>query len=172
MAQLIKKIRHSAKLISSLPPDLQQIAKDSYATALRTVFIMAACLTFCAYIVRLPVRITHWLSSMFAELNISTSQIPEKELDQEPSVPAPAPVLNSENVMSPTDTPEESEDEDEVAIPRTPVMRTRARPLDLRRPRRLSTYESQDGVLDLESDTIGGSARSYDSTFVGSARSR
>lgn len=106
---------------------------------------------------------------MFAELNISTSQIPEKELDQEPSEPAPAPVLN---VMSPTDTPEDSEEEDEVAISRTPVMRTRARPLDLRRPRRLSTYESQDGVLDLESDTIGGSARSYDSTFVGSARSR
>lgn len=29
------------------------------------------------------------------------------------------------------------------------------------RRRRLSTFESSDGVLDLESDTIGGSARSF-----------
>lgn len=90
-------------------------------------------------------------------------------MDEEPSLPAPAPPTD---VMSPTDTPVDSEEDDEVPIPRTPVMRTKVRPTDLRRPRRLSTYESHDGVLDLESDTIGGSARSYHSTFVGSASSR
>lgn len=53
---MISKIRHSSKLVAQLPPDLQRAARDSYAIALRAVFIMAAVSTLCAYIVRLPVR--------------------------------------------------------------------------------------------------------------------
>ncbi|KAI6138005.1 major facilitator superfamily domain-containing protein [Pisolithus thermaeus] len=54
--EIINNIRHSATLVASLPPDLQQAARDSYAVALRDVFIFAACSTLMAYIVRLPVR--------------------------------------------------------------------------------------------------------------------
>lgn len=54
--QVITKIRHSATLVATLPPDLQRHARDSYAIALRVVFIMAACSTFLAYCARLPVR--------------------------------------------------------------------------------------------------------------------
>lgn len=55
-SQIITKIRHSAKLVASLPPELQRHARDSYAISLRKVFIMAACSTFLAYLARLPVR--------------------------------------------------------------------------------------------------------------------
>lgn len=54
----ITKIRHSATLVASLPPDLQRIARDSYEVGLRAVFTMAAVSTLLAYIARLPVRRT------------------------------------------------------------------------------------------------------------------
>ena len=54
---MIKKIRHSSKLVATLPPELQEPARESYAIALRAVFIFAACATLTAYIVRLPVRV-------------------------------------------------------------------------------------------------------------------
>lgn len=41
--------------MATLPPDLQRAARDSYAGSLRIVFIAAACSTFVAYIIRLPV---------------------------------------------------------------------------------------------------------------------
>ena len=53
--QTITRIRESAKLVISLPPDLQRAARDSYAVALRIVFITAMCSTLMAYIVRLAV---------------------------------------------------------------------------------------------------------------------
>ena len=53
--QLIKRIRQSARLITSLPPDLQRIARDSYSASLKSVFFFAACSTLLAYLVRLPV---------------------------------------------------------------------------------------------------------------------
>ncbi|KAH8977413.1 MFS general substrate transporter [Lactarius hatsudake] len=62
--QLINRIRHSATLIASLPLETQRAARDSYAIALRAVFIMAAFSTAVAFIVRLP--------------------IPEKSLDHQP----------------------------------------------------------------------------------------
>lgn len=55
--QIISKIRHSATLVAKLPPDLQRHARDSYAIALRAVFIMASVATFLAYLARLPVSI-------------------------------------------------------------------------------------------------------------------
>jgi len=138
--ELIRKIRQSATLVGSLPPDLQRAAKDSYAIALRAVFILAASATLCAYLVRLA--------------------IPEKSLDERPSDLDPE--ERRIGSLSPTETPIESDDEDRDGplITKPPVVRTSVRPVDLRRPRRLSTYESQEGILDLESDKIGGSARS------------
>lgn len=53
--QTIRRIRESAKLVVSLPPDLQRAARDSYDRALKTVFLVAMCSTLMAYIVRLPV---------------------------------------------------------------------------------------------------------------------
>ncbi len=55
LVQLITRIRHSTSLVATLPLELQRAARDSYAVALRTVFILAACSTFLAYLARLPV---------------------------------------------------------------------------------------------------------------------
>ena len=52
---LIRQIRHSSKLVATLDPVNQRHARDSYAVALRAVFIYAAVSTFLAYVVRLPV---------------------------------------------------------------------------------------------------------------------
>ena len=53
--QLINRIRHSATLVATLPPETQRAARDSYAIALRAVFTMAAVSTAVAFVVRLPV---------------------------------------------------------------------------------------------------------------------
>jgi hypothetical protein len=60
-------------------------------------------------------------------------------------------------VTSPLETPLDSEDEDRDE--RAPILRTRASEHKSKRPRRLSSYESTDGVMDLEDDVIGGTAR-------------
>jgi len=140
--EMIRKIRESATLVGSLPPGLQRAAKDSYAIALRAVFILAASLTLCAYLVRLA--------------------IPDKSLDERSSDPEPEERRTDSESLSPPETPIESDDEDRDGrlITKPPVVRTFVRPVDLRRPRRLSTYESYEGILDLENDKIGGSARS------------
>jgi hypothetical protein len=54
---LIRAIRHSSKLVANLPPEVQRHARDSYAIALRAVFVYASCSTLAAYVVRLPVCI-------------------------------------------------------------------------------------------------------------------
>lgn len=53
--ELIRSIRHSARLVSSLPPDIQRQARDSYSASLHSVFLYASCSTALAYIVRLAV---------------------------------------------------------------------------------------------------------------------
>jgi len=107
---------------------------------------MAMCSTLMAYIVRLA--------------------IPDKSLDEpEPRTPpqtprhlAQADIENTDSsVTSPLDTPSDSGDEDRDE--RTPILRTRDSRPGLKRPRRLSGYESIEGVMDLESNVIGGSAR-------------
>jgi hypothetical protein len=141
--EIIKRIRESARLVVSLPPDLQRPARDSYDIALRTVFVMAMCSTLMAYVVRLP--------------------IPDKSLDEpaDPRSPQQPAQPGAENtisaVTSPLDTPFDSDGEDRDG--RTPILRTEQRKPGLKRPRRLSGYESVDGVMDLESDVIGGPAR-------------
>lgn len=54
--KLIREIRHSSKLVATLPPETQREARDSYAIALRAVFTFASVSTLMGYIVRLPVR--------------------------------------------------------------------------------------------------------------------
>ncbi|KZT18906.1 MFS general substrate transporter [Neolentinus lepideus HHB14362 ss-1] len=144
--ELITKIRHSARLVAELPPDLQREARDSYAVGLRTVFITAACSTLLAYIARLP--------------------IPDKELEGSPrKEPRP-----NEHVDSEASTPAQSATvTPSTSIPGTPASETGnatnlTRPtlqkvVASRRARRLSTYESADAIMDLEDDKVGGSAR-------------
>ncbi|KDQ59888.1 hypothetical protein JAAARDRAFT_153957 [Jaapia argillacea MUCL 33604] len=138
--EMISKIRHSATLVSTLPPAIQRAATESYDVALRAVFITAAFSTLTAYLVRLP--------------------IPDKSLEHsDESRPSPSSTPSSTTTSS-TATPQASEppsdDEGEEISKRVkrPVLKTSGL-----RPRRLSTYESADGVMDLESDRIGGSAR-------------
>ncbi|KAI0668302.1 vacuolar amino acid permease [Trametes maxima] len=157
--EIISKIRHSSTLVAKLPPDLQRSARDSYAISLRAVFIMASVSTFLAYLVRLP--------------------IPDKPLDQPrprthsvDELPNPHPTNPAElreeleesaDVRAREDVTELAEDRDDVeAQSRSgsddedglPPIRTQAP-----KRRRLSTYESSDGGMDLEDPKIGGSAR-------------
>ena len=75
-----------------------------------------------------------------------------------PQGPAQADIENIVNpIASPPETPFDSDDEDHDE--RTPILRTRGSIPDLKPQRRLSGYEPVDGVMDLESDAIGGSAR-------------
>ncbi|KAI0713744.1 MFS general substrate transporter [Earliella scabrosa] len=145
--EIISKIRHSSKLVADLEPDLQRAARDSYAISLRAVFIMAAVSTLLAYIVRLP--------------------IPDKPLDQprprphsvaELPNPHPTPAqLAEETQQPPTETDvsmETTEDDtDDEGVDGVPPIRVPPK------RRRLSTYESSDGGMDLEDEVIGGSAR-------------
>lgn len=63
--QWITKIRHSAKLVGSLPPEMQRTARDAYAVSLKQVFIFASVATFFAYLVRLPVSLLQLFYSLF-----------------------------------------------------------------------------------------------------------
>ncbi|KAJ8699069.1 hypothetical protein PTI98_002224 [Pleurotus ostreatus] len=125
--QWITKIRHSAKLVGSLPPEMQRTARDAYAISLKQVFIFASVATFFAYLVRLP--------------------IPEKALEHQPRpIPGSSPNQQSPTLTSIPETPfdsEDDEDEDEIVIAPGPKGKI---------ARRLSGYESADGVMDLESN--------------------
>ena len=96
--------------------------------------------------------ITSHLASCF-------TQIPEKVLEHQPPQPPAESRTDIEEPPSVRETPFHSDDEIEdeepaLATQPIPVLTTQDR-----RPRRLSTYESSDGGMDLESDVIGGSAR-------------
>ncbi|KAF8129574.1 vacuolar amino acid permease [Boletus edulis] len=51
--KIITAIRHSLSLVTTLPDPLQREARDAYAASLKTVFIVAACSTLTAYLIRL-----------------------------------------------------------------------------------------------------------------------
>lgn len=204
--QIITHIRQNARSISTLPPRLQRIARDSYATSLRGVFFFAAVSTLLAYISRLPVRSILVFCSLYLGLT-SLLQIPEKDLDSRPRSnstatalpPTPRPQPQQPSTLaiedeqanesddsddddsdSTTPTPTPNSEATEYAFPNpnsadlngststshptTPTSPTRIRSSTItRRPtRRLSMFESTDGVLDLESRRIGGSARSFE----------
>lgn len=173
--QIIREIRHSSKLVATLPADLQTAARDSYAIALRAVFIYAACATFLAYLVRLQVCNTEVVYA-FCSVMIINIQIPEKSLDspelsnrtkrkvssqengeREPSENHISNHIEPDDPFEYGDAAEVGEVEDRQGPGDRSVdhLQTPQKP----KRRRLSTYESSDGGMDLESDDIGGSAR-------------
>ncbi|KAF8507617.1 major facilitator superfamily domain-containing protein [Gautieria morchelliformis] len=138
----IRRIRHSSRLVTSLPPGLQQHARDSYAIALRRVFVFSACSTLLAFCVRLA--------------------IPEKSLEEQevPDVEQPKPRTSRGAIQSnsvgngnghPANGHPASVVSDDIEAPFTPAS---PRPIS----RRLSTYTDTDGGMDLE-DELAGSAR-------------
>jgi hypothetical protein len=81
-------------------------------------------------------------------------QIPDKKLEDQPrSQPAQPTTQVDTNISNEEVVDEEEEEEegdDERPLPSTPRVVPR---------RRLSTYEPTDGVMDMESNRVGGSAR-------------
>jgi len=53
--RIISEIRHSLSLVRSLPPDLQRVTRDAYASSLRTVFVAATFCLLVSYVLRLPI---------------------------------------------------------------------------------------------------------------------
>ncbi|KAI0823832.1 vacuolar amino acid permease [Trametes gibbosa] len=172
---IINQIRHSSTLVARLPPDLQRAARDSYARSLRAVFILAAVATLLAYIVRLPIpdqtldqprprprSVTELpnphpatLAELEEELDegAEESTINATELSAESDLEANADrrPRRRGTSLSGGEAPDEDADADAGGLPPIPVRRPRRR--------RLSTYQSSDGGMDLEDDEIGGSAR-------------
>ncbi|KAB5595004.1 MFS transporter [Ceratobasidium theobromae] len=100
--EYVLRIRHSTKLVAHLEPHIQRAARDSYAIALRAVFLYAATCSLIAFLIRL--------------------RLPELSLDrpQETSGPSTraASIGSNENAID--------EDEDEIADLRsTPRLRAR-----------------------------------------------
>lgn len=87
---IIKSIRHSSRVVVDLPPDLQRIARDAYASSLKSVFTLAACASLLAYLLRLS--------------------IPDKNLDEHPS-PGPVPGNGDESSRCGSESGYESDDE-------------------------------------------------------------
>ncbi|KAL1746466.1 major facilitator superfamily domain-containing protein [Schizophyllum fasciatum] len=146
--ELVLRIRQSAKLIHSLPPDIQRKARDAYDASLKRVFVYAAIMTFLAYVIRLP--------------------IPDKKLERHSPKPVETPTSGSSSVSAvpsgsvlqpqPTDIEDYEEVQDRLADVEHPIPRRGAK--RYRRLSSLSTYTSTYGSLDLEDDIIGGSAKS------------
>jgi len=146
--EIITKIRHSATLVPRLDPELQRAARDSYALSLRIVFLMASVSTFLAYLVRLPIPDKPLDTSRPRTRSVGAQTAPSAATD------------GSNGVESPFDSDEDEEPAEGETDSIVPSLPTKVPP---RRPRRLSTYESVDSGMDLESDHIGGSARSIGS---------
>ena len=87
---------------------------------------------------------------------LTTIQIPDKSLDgHRPRGPS-----ESGNRPPPPENPlEETDETDDEAVSESEEPMDRVVVPIRQVPRRLSTYQSADGGMDLESDVIGGSAR-------------
>jgi len=121
---LIKRIRQSARLVKSLPPDLQRIARDSYSSSLKSVFFFAACSTMLAYLVRLP--------------------IPDKVLENRSRETVQDDSSSSQSLSSDESESFISDDASHNGPNGNPAPR----------PRRLSDYDDGDGVIDPESGKL------------------
>ena len=166
--QLIKRIRQSARLITSLPPDLQRIARDSYSASLKSVFFFAACSTFLSYLVRLPVCVPTFHSSHPSLSNVyipflfdNLLQIPDKVLEHRPR----RTVRDSESSSSPQSRPSDDEPGNYIVHDDPSHKAQNGRPGP--RPRRLSMYEDGEGVMDPESGKTRSTTRSSSSTSRG-----
>ncbi|XP_006458763.1 hypothetical protein AGABI2DRAFT_115784 [Agaricus bisporus var. bisporus H97] len=136
--ELITRLQHEANLIISLPPDTQRAARDAYDASLKAVFIYAACSTFLAFIVRLP--------------------IPDKELDSRPKVaePTQAPIPEESDESERDESPSRASETDVTVVEEDGLgeeddfKKRVERVLTRKRPRRLSGFESQDFAIDPE----------------------
>ncbi|GLB35661.1 putative vacuolar amino acid permease [Lyophyllum shimeji] len=130
---LIMQIRHSSRLVASLPADVQIIARESYEISLKTVFIFSACSTLLAFLVRAP--------------------IPDKDLDQRPK---DATSEDSTPTASGSATPivRESALDESDGDECDPLVQPKRK-----HRRRLSTFESADSFMDLERDGAEATAR-------------
>ena len=54
--QIIQRIRHETDLIATLDPPLQKAAVDSYAAALRAVFVCQAAISLCTLLACMPIE--------------------------------------------------------------------------------------------------------------------
>lgn len=173
--------------MACLPPDIQRAARDSYAISLKAVFTLAACSTFLAYIVRLPVSLDGFnVGRSFSET--LCVQIPEKTLEHKPrrkrssgTDRSSVRTRNSVGISSssgdlngagPSLTPSTSPATTQNFLESPEISSPSGSELDVdhavpipARSRRLSMFESVDGLMDLEGDRIGGSARQH-STLV------
>jgi len=70
-------------VVATLPPDLQAAAREAYAVSLHGVFVLAACSTLLAFVVRLPVCVVFWMCTVFDPFYAyHHPQIPDKDLDE------------------------------------------------------------------------------------------
>ncbi|KAF8209437.1 vacuolar amino acid permease [Mycena galopus ATCC 62051] len=146
---LIMQIRRNSAFVRTLGPELQRDARDSFSIALKTVYIFAACSTFLAYCVRLPIP----------DIDLDKAHARRQRSAALAGAQRDAPPVASSSSTPPestsaTETETEEGEGEAGAAPRPNAGDGRRQ-----RRRRLSTFESMDGTMDLESDKIGGSAR-------------
>ncbi|KAF8636888.1 hypothetical protein AX16_010944 [Volvariella volvacea WC 439] len=147
--ELILRIRQSARLLEKLPLDLQRLARDAYAASLHTVFVMAACSTLLAYMIRLPIPDKHLDHSRPEEQpqqppleEPGHAAMPSTSTETTYAVDYAVEVEEEDAVSEGSDLTAMSVTEDEEAGPASLPPR--------KRKRRLSTYESTDSVMDPE----------------------
>ncbi|KAJ6509153.1 vacuolar amino acid permease [Mycena vitilis] len=145
--ELIMNIRRNSAFVRTLMPHQQRAARDSFSIALKTVYIFAACSTFLAYMVRLPIP-DQDLDQAHARRRQSAA-LPDTQRNSIAGQVASSSTTPLESASaSATVTETEQDDEDSLS-----------QLAGRHRRRRLSTFESADGLMDLESDRVGGSAR-------------
>ncbi|KAG8927122.1 hypothetical protein FRC02_008448 [Tulasnella sp. 418] len=128
--ELIMQIRHSYKVLNTLPEDQQVLARGAYAISLRYVFFFAAVATLTGFIIRLGIP----------ELSLDK---PNEDQSRVPIQTVNSPPISKDRISIDDDDLEDrglhevdsSEDEidDDVFPTRKPVAR------------KLSTYESENG---------------------------
>jgi hypothetical protein len=94
---MVRRIRHSIRLVATLPPDLQKDAQASYGIALRMVFTLAACSSFLAFVIRFVVRALV-PSARFPRSEKPRPKIPDKSLDEEHASDAPPKAVTGDDV--------------------------------------------------------------------------
>ncbi|KAJ6500868.1 major facilitator superfamily domain-containing protein [Mycena sanguinolenta] len=143
--ELIMQIRRNSAYVRTLLPEQQRDARDSYAIALKTVYIFAACATFTAYCVRLPIPDMD-LDKAHARRRQSAALA---EARREQGAVASSSTTPPESTSA-TETETEQDEAESTATPRPNAGGRR------QQRRRLSMFESTDGpTMDLESDEVG-----------------
>ncbi|PVG01894.1 hypothetical protein CPB86DRAFT_698295 [Serendipita vermifera] len=142
--ELIEKVKHSSDIVRQLPPNLQEPVRESYASALRAVFIMAACCTFAAFLVRLPIP----------ELSMDEDGEESSDFESGSDSTSPTPRLPTSPTRSLDEEDPERRDTVPIAIPSRPGIQRRIStyqhtPLDVERGRSARKLRNSRGVNSL-----------------------